>query len=108
MAAIKTNDSDTEYEEETDSEDENKMRIQITTKSIRSIHSEFLQNDELLLKPEYQRDMCWSHIKMNTFIETINKGLIVPNYVIYQLSSCELKKMIIYMNALMDKIDYLH
>ena len=92
MAAIKTNDSDTEYEEETDSEDENKMRIQITTKSIRSIHSEFLQNDELLLKPEYQRDMCWSHIKMNTFIETINKGLIVPNYVIYQLSSGELKK----------------
>ena len=92
MATIKTNDSDTEYEEETDSDDENKMRIQITTKSIRSIHSEFLQNDELLLKPEYQRDMCWSHIKMNTFIETINKGLIVPNYVIYQLSSGELKK----------------
>ena len=92
MATIKYNESESEYEEDYDSEDANKMRIQITTKCIKSIYSEFLQNDELLLKPEYQRDMCWSHIKMNTFIETINKGLIVPNYVIYQLSSSELKK----------------
>ena len=43
------------------------------------------------LTPEYQRELCWSIEKMNTFIDTIMKGWIVPNYVIYQLSNAELK-----------------
>jgi hypothetical protein len=69
----------------------NNIRVQISIKSIKSIYYEYLQDNNLLLAPEYQRDLCWSVEKMNLFIDTIFKEWIVPNYVIYQLSAKEQK-----------------
>lgn len=85
-------DSDTNSDDDSDSEsDDNRINTQITTKSVLSVFNEYLQDGSLLLQPEYQRDLCWSIDKMNAFIDTVMKGWIVPNYVIYQLSSKELK-----------------
>ncbi len=92
-----TDDSDipdlSEVESDTDEIDDsienNKIRVSIETQSINATYIMYLQNKILLLRPEYQRDMCWSIKKMNTFIDTIMKGLIVPNFVIYKLSDSE-------------------
>jgi uncharacterized protein with ParB-like and HNH nuclease domain len=51
--------------------------------------TKYLKDDKLLLSPEYQRDLCWSTDKMILFIDTIMKSWIVPNYVIYKLTSSE-------------------
>lgn len=88
--------SDNEIDSEIDSESEidfesNKIKTQITSKGIKTIYSEYLEDNSLLLTPEYQRGLCWSQEKMNAFIDTIMKGWIVPNYVIYELSSKERK-----------------
>jgi hypothetical protein len=84
-----SNISDSDTDEETfDTE----IKTTITCKGVRSIYSEYLENDKLLLKPEYQRELSWSIDKMNTFIDTIFKGWIVPNYVIYKLSDGEKKE----------------
>ena len=81
--------SDSEYYSE---EDDEKIEIntQITTTSIRSFYDQFLKNNNLLLNPEYQRDFCWSKEKMCTFINTIMKNWLVPNFVVYKLSKSEL------------------
>jgi len=90
------NESDDESDLETEENNNSSTKIitQITNKSIRSIYYEYLQDDSLLLSPEYQRELSWSIEKMNAFIDTILKGWIVPNYVIYQLSEKELKQNI--------------
>lgn len=82
---------DSNSDEETDLQ---KINVQITNKSVKSVYYEFLQDNNLLLSPEYQRNLCWSAQKMNLFINTIYKGWIVPNYVIYTLSSKEQHKNI--------------
>lgn len=78
-------DSDSLFEES-----EELLPPQISTKTISSIYNEFLKNNDLELTPEYQRELCWSVEKMNTFIDTIMKNWIVPNYVIYQLPDSEM------------------
>ena len=78
-----------DVESENDDIEETKIRVSIKIQDINATYISYLQNKSLLLRPEYQRDMCWSIKKMNTFIDTIMKGLIVPNFVIYQLSNSE-------------------
>ena len=84
-------DSASETESEAEAEPDSNISTQITNKSIKSIYYEYLQGSELLLRPEYQRELCWSFDKMNAFIDTILKGWIIPNYVIYELSPNEQK-----------------
>jgi hypothetical protein len=87
-------DSDTDTDTDTDSESKKtSIMTQITTKSIKAIYYEYLESDQLFLRPEYQRDLCWSLEKMNAFVDTIIKGWIVPNYVIYELSKKEMKNV---------------
>jgi hypothetical protein len=69
------------------------IRTNIETKSISSVYNEYLKELRLFLHPLYQRDFCWSINKMIDFIETIMKGLIVPNFVIYTLSDNEILNM---------------
>ena len=66
-----------------------KIDTTITTMGVSTIYLELLKNDDLLLKPEYQRELSWTVEKMNAFVDTIFKGWIVPNYVIYELSKNE-------------------
>lgn len=47
------------------------IETKITNKAVISVYYEYLQNNRLLLNPEYQRDLSWSIEKMNTFIDTI-------------------------------------
>jgi hypothetical protein len=90
---------DSDYSDKTDDSeilnftdnDINKINIQITNKSIYAIYCEYLQNNKLLLNPEYQRDICWSNDKMNVLIDTIMKSWIIPNFVIYKLTNNESK-----------------
>lgn len=83
--------SDNDSEIESDDEFNNNIQTQITTKGVYTTYLEYLKDDNLLLKPEYQRDICWSIDKMILFIDTIMKSWIVPNYVIYELTSKESK-----------------
>lgn len=94
MASSPTiSDYDTCYSSDSESNDEYeefpKIRTQITTKGLKTIYHEFLKSEKLNLKPEYQRDICWSNSKMNALIDTIMKQLVVPNFVIYKLNSRE-------------------
>lgn len=83
----------TEIKTETSVEtDYDNIRTSIETKSISTIYYEYLKDSRLITKPLYQRDFCWSINKMIDFIETIMKGLIVPNFVIYKLSDYEIEK----------------
>jgi hypothetical protein len=87
--------TETETEQETETEienDYNNIRTSIETKSISSIYNEYLRDSRLITKPLYQRDFCWTINKMIDFIETIMRGLIVPNFVIYKLSDYEMNK----------------
>ena len=86
---------ETRINTETDTELENNyknIKTYIETKSISSVYNEYLKDSTLMIKPLYQRDFCWSINKMINFIETIMKGLIVPNFVIYKLSDYEIEK----------------
>ena len=99
-------DDDSDNCEDIDDEDidfDNNVKVDITSKSVKSTYTEFLERkNKLLLAPEYQRDFCWSLDKMNAFIDTIMRGQIVPNYVIYNLCSKEKKN--IKLNVLMANI----
>lgn len=81
-----------------------KLDSKIEVISIRSFYDQYLKCDKLLLKPEYQRDFCWSQVKQNTFIGTIMNKWIIPNIVIYKLSKKEAKQT----NYLYECIDGQH
>jgi len=96
LELILDDDNEVMSESESDSDSDNgincKISTQITNYPINGLYYAYLKDDnKLLLTPEYQRDLCWSIDKMNAFIDTIIKGWIVPNYVIYELSSKEKK-----------------
>lgn len=79
-------------DDENDENDENEKIIQqYSCKSISACYEEYLKDNNLLLTPEYQRDFCWSTQKQITFLDTIYKNWIIPNYVIYKLSTLESK-----------------
>lgn len=91
----KQNDSNSDPEDEQDELDEpiidmGKNKTNIIINSINETYSLYLKNNKLLLNPEYQRGICWTVKKMNTFIDTIMKNFIVPSFVIYKLSDIEL------------------
>ena len=70
-----------------------KLSTQMDTMSIRSVHSDYLSNRHILqLKPPYQRDICWSAGKMNTFINSIMNQLVIPSYILYELNIKERKE----------------
>lgn len=82
---------DDENEDNEDIEDNEEIIQQNSSKSISACYEEYLKDNNLLLTPEYQRDFCWSTQKQITFLDTIYKNWIIPNYVIYKLSTLESK-----------------
>jgi uncharacterized protein with ParB-like and HNH nuclease domain len=86
--------SDSDSDVDSDIDEQECIMTQITTSGIGSIYSGYLMNNKLLLSPEYQRDLCWSVDKMCVFIDTIMKGWVVPNYVLYKLSRNESQKVL--------------
>ncbi len=78
-------------DDDDDSQDEiEETLVNIQSMSIYALYSQFLHKDNIIeLKPDYQRDLCWSQLKMNMFIDTIMKNYIVPNYVIYKIGKNE-------------------
>lgn len=82
---------DDENEDIEDIEDNEEIIQQNSSKSISACYEEYLKDNNLLLTPEYQRDFCWSTEKQITFLDTIYKNWIIPNYVIYKLSTLESK-----------------
>ena len=86
-------DNDSDSDSDSDVDEQENIMTQITTSGIGSIYSGYLTNNKLLLSPEYQRDLCWSVDKMCIFIDTIMKGWVVPNYVLYKLSRNESQKV---------------
>lgn len=84
--------SDSEKSCDSDNEvQDHKIETKITTYNIDTVYNKFLKSNQLLLQPEYQRDLCWSYDKMNMFIDSIMKNYIVPNFVIYELPDDELE-----------------
>jgi hypothetical protein len=92
LVEIELDDVDNSSDNDSDNDVYDKeIKTQITNKGVRSIYSEYLEKDKLLLRPEYQRELSWKIEKMNAFVDTIYRGWIVPNYVIYKLSENEKK-----------------
>lgn len=54
------------------------------TRSIKSIATD-LGNDEVNLKPEYQRDLRWSPDQMSGLISTVMNGQLMPQIMLYKL-----------------------
>ena len=105
MDIIEYDTSDSDYEE---IDINNKINIQITTKSIKSIYYEYLQNNNLIFLHDLgKRKNLHKTIIMNRFLKTINEGLIISNCVIYKLSSFELnnKNSLYCENSLYECID---
>lgn len=55
----------------------------ITSKEIRSVYGEFLKDNELNLRPAYQRMLCWSSEQKMNLIDTIMSNCPMPNFLIY-------------------------
>ena len=85
-------DEENDDDENNEDNDEVLIRNQIVTTNISSVYNQYLQENNIILKPEYQRDLCWSFEKMNALIDTIMRNWIIPNYVIYKLSKNELRE----------------
>jgi hypothetical protein len=98
--------SESEYDlssdEEVEEESNDKMNINITQKGVKTFYNELLEDNNVLLTPEYQRELSWNIEKMIGFIDTIYKGWIVPNFVIYELSENECKKVKEYNYEMLD------
>lgn len=84
-------DSDEYLSIDEENEENDKIIQQYSCKSISACYEEYLKDNNLLLTPEYQRDFCWSTQKQITFLDTVYKNWIIPNYVIYKLSTSESK-----------------
>jgi len=91
-------DNESDIESDNNSEDEelctqNDFYVKIDTSNVSTIYYSYLKElTKMLIRPEYQRELCWSPNKMCMFIDSIMKNFIIPNYVIYQLSSDEKKQ----------------
>jgi hypothetical protein len=86
------NESDT-YSEDEEINTNNEFHVKIDTSTVISIYYTYLKDlTKMLIRPEYQRNLCWSPNKMCMFIDSIMKNFIIPNYVIYKLSPDEKKE----------------
>lgn len=93
-------DTENDTENDTDSEDEIKMKnrltnkdYQITTYTVRSIFTDFLEEENIILRPSYQRALTWSYDKMNYFLDSLFYFPIVPSFIICQIDKEELKEI---------------
>lgn len=81
-----------DYNSDSDIEDviQERLELKIESTNINSVYDMYLKDKtQLQLQPVYQREFCWSMPKMNLFIDSIMNNFIIPNFVIYELTSKE-------------------
>ena len=67
--------------------------FQITTYTVRSIYTDFLEEKQIILRPSYQRNLTWSYDKMNYFLDSLFFFPIVPSFIICNIDKNELKEI---------------
>lgn len=61
-----------------------KIQPRITTKEIQSVYTELLKNNEdLQLRPAYQRSLCWTQEQKTNLIDSIMSGCPMPIFLLY-------------------------
>ena len=61
-----------------------KVQPRITTKEIQSVYTELLKNNEdLELRPAYQRTLCWTEEQKTNLIDSIMSGCPMPIFLLY-------------------------
>jgi len=86
-------DSDEDLDEDTDedSDEEHKIDKKSDSPSISTIYHNYFARNRINLQPNYQREFTWSFEKMNTFIDSLMKGYVIPTFILYKLSNEEKK-----------------
>jgi len=92
--------SEDEYYSSPEEEDEELQIKQICNKDIThtpytivTIYNSYLKRQSINLQPAYQRDISWSHEKMLLFLDSIFYCPIIPSFILYKLSSKDLKSI---------------
>jgi len=64
----------------------NSTRLNLDTQfvSVRNIYNEYLKDNLINLRPEYQRQFSWNDDQINLFIDSLIKGFIVPSIVLLE------------------------
>ena len=93
--------SEEEDSDDEDSDDEMKdnnkiknIKKEFKHPSISTLFTDYLQDDIINLKPNYQRDLTWDFKKMIAFIESIVKGFVIPLFILYKYQEDEKKDII--------------
>ena len=61
-----------------------KVQPRITNKEIQSVYTELLQkNEDLQLRPAYQRTLCWTQEQKSNLIDSIMSGCPMPIFLLY-------------------------
>lgn len=96
---IVLDDSD-DSESDTDLDNDIKMKnrltnqdFQITTYTVRSVYTDFLEEKSIILRPSYQRALTWSYEKMLYFLDSLYYFPIVPSFIICKIDKEELKEI---------------
>jgi hypothetical protein len=87
-----TNDSDSDNEEKMKNRLTN-QDFQITTYTVRSVYTDFLEEKSIILRPSYQRALTWSYDKMLYFLDSLYYFPIVPSFIICKIDKEELKEI---------------
>ena len=80
--------------------------FQITTYTVRSIYTDFLEEKQIILRPSYQRNLTWSYDKMNYFLDSLFFFPIVPSFNIEQYNmSCSFIYTVFQLMLLNNNVD---
>lgn len=87
-----SDDDESDNESDDDTNEEQKIEKKIDNPSISTIYHNYFTRKRINLQPNYQREFTWSIEKMNTFIDSLMKGYVIPTFILYKLSNEEKKK----------------
>jgi len=88
------NDSDTDLDNEIKMKNRlTNQDFQITTYTVRSVYTDFLEEKSIILRPSYQRALTWSYEKMLYFLDSLYYFPIVPSFIICKIDKEELKEI---------------
>lgn len=67
-----------------DDETLDEIETECQTTTVGTIYSNYLENDILEIRPEYQREFCWSFDRQKLFLDTIMINYVSPSIVLYK------------------------
>lgn len=76
----------THSDDEIQSDDEvmEEIETETTCQTVGTIYSNYLENNILEIRPEYQREFCWSFDRQKLFLDTIMINYVSPSIVLYK------------------------